>query len=163
MLIRKLLFADDAALTSHSEKGLQHLVDKLEPDRLPREILYGDLRQGVRRMGRPLLRYKDVIKRDLQSALIDTSAWEHIAKHRDTWRQSVKTGVSKGEANTRVQATCKRAARIERAASARASTRHVCATCNRDCHSRIQSYKILPKSPALTIASSRQGCHSNQS
>ena len=26
-------------------------------------------------MGRPLLRYKDVIKRDLRSALIDTSAW----------------------------------------------------------------------------------------
>ena len=29
VLIRELLFADDAALTSHSEKGLQHLVDKL--------------------------------------------------------------------------------------------------------------------------------------
>ena len=29
VLIRELLFADDAALTSHSEDGLQHLVDKL--------------------------------------------------------------------------------------------------------------------------------------
>ena len=29
VLIRELLFADDAALTSHSEEGLQHLVDKL--------------------------------------------------------------------------------------------------------------------------------------
>ena len=45
---------------------------------------------------------KDVIKRDLRSALIDTSAWENIAKHRDTWRQSVKAGVSKAEANARV-------------------------------------------------------------
>ena len=71
----------------------------MEPDRLPREILYGELREGVRHMGRPLLRYKDVIKRDLRSALIDTSAWEDIAKHRDTWRQSVKAGVSKAEAN----------------------------------------------------------------
>ena len=29
VLIRELLFADDAALTSHIEQGLQHLVDKL--------------------------------------------------------------------------------------------------------------------------------------
>ena len=29
VLIRKLLFADDAALASHSEAGLQRLVDKL--------------------------------------------------------------------------------------------------------------------------------------
>ena len=29
VLIRELLFADDFALTSHSEEGLQHLVDKL--------------------------------------------------------------------------------------------------------------------------------------
>ena len=112
-------------------------VNRMEPDRLPREILYGELREGVCRVGRPLLRYKDVIKRDLRSALIDTSAWEDITKHRDTWRQSVKAGVSKAEANARVQATCKRAARKERAASARVSTRHVCATCNRDCCSRI--------------------------
>ena len=29
VLIRELLFADNAALSSHSEEGLQHLVDKL--------------------------------------------------------------------------------------------------------------------------------------
>ena len=34
----------------------------MEPDRLPRKILYGELREGIRCMGRPLLRYKDVIK-----------------------------------------------------------------------------------------------------
>ena len=101
-------------------------VNRMEPDRLPREILYGELREGVCGMGQPLLHYKD-----------DTCAWEDITKHRDTWRQSVKAGVSKAEANARVQATCKRATRKESAASARVSTRHVCATCNRDCRSRI--------------------------
>ena len=109
----------------------------MEPDHLPREILFGEMREGIIRVGRPLLRYKEIIKRDLRSALIDTSAWDDIAKHRDTWRQSVKVGVSKAEANARVQlAACKRAARKERAASACDSTRLVCATCNRDCHSR---------------------------
>ena len=113
-------------------RWLSH-AHRVEPDRLPREILCGELREGVRRVGRPLLRYKDVMKRGLRSALIDTSAWEDIAKHRDTWRQSVKAGVSKAEANARVQATCKRAARKD----SRDSTRHVCAAYNRDCHSRI--------------------------
>ena len=84
----------------------------MEPDCLTGDILYGELREGV-------------IKRDLRSALIDTSAWEDIAKHRGTRRQSVKAGVSKAEPNTTVQATCKRAARKERTASARDSTRHV--------------------------------------
>ena len=36
---------------------------RMEPDRMPREILYGELREGFRRVGRPLVRYKDVIKR----------------------------------------------------------------------------------------------------
>ena len=121
------------------QRGLWWLghAHRMEPDRLPREILYGELQEGVCRVGRPLLRYKDVIKQDLRSELIDTSAWEDIAKHRDTWLQSVKAGVLKAEANARVQATCKRVARKERAASAHDSTRHVCTTCNRDCHSRI--------------------------
>ena len=57
---------------------------RMEPGRLPRETLYGELWESARRVGRPLLRYKDVIKRDLRSALIDTTAWEDIAKHRDT-------------------------------------------------------------------------------
>ena len=95
---------------------------RMESDRLPREILHGELREGVRPVGRPLLRYKDVIKRDLRSALIDTSAWEDIANHRDTWRQSVKMGVSKADTNARVQATCKRAPRKERTASARVTS-----------------------------------------
>ena len=56
---------------------------RMKTDRLLREILLWELQEGVRRVGRPLLRYKDVIKKDLRSALIDNSAWEDIAKHRD--------------------------------------------------------------------------------
>ena len=112
-------------------------VHRMEPDRLPREILYGELREGARRVGRPLLRYKNDSKRDLRAAQIDTSTWEDIAKHWDTWRQSVKVGASKAEANARVQATSKRAARKERAVSAREITIYICAIYNKDCHSRI--------------------------
>ena len=47
-------------------------VHRMEPDRLPREILYGELRDGTRKVGRPLLRYKDTIKRDLMAVKINT-------------------------------------------------------------------------------------------
>ena len=119
---------------------------------------WATLPRGRNCMGQPLLRYKDVIKRDLRSALIDTSAWENITNHRGKWRQSVKVGVLKVEVNTRVQGTCKRAATKKRAAFHKARLRRL--------QQRLpfqdqatQSYKILPKSPALTIASLRRGCH----
>ena len=70
-------------LIQRHHRWLGH-AHRMEADRLPREILYGELRKGVRRMGRPLLRHKGVIKRELRSAPIDTSAWEDIANHRDT-------------------------------------------------------------------------------
>ena len=90
-------------------------------------------------------------KRDLRSALIDTSAWEDITNHRDTWWQSVKVGVSKAEANARVQATCKKAARKERPASAHVSTRHVCGTCKGDCHSRIGLHSHTRSCPYVVL------------
>ena len=68
-------------------------VHRIEPDCLPREILYGELREGARRVGRPLLRYKNVSKYGLRAAQTNTSTWEDIAKHRDTWWQSVKAGL----------------------------------------------------------------------
>ena len=41
-------------------------VHRMEPNRLPREILSGELREGVRRTSRPLLRFKDACKLDLK-------------------------------------------------------------------------------------------------
>ena len=50
-------------------------VHRMEPDRLPSEILNGELRDGARKVGRPLLRYKDTIKRDLKAVKINTNSW----------------------------------------------------------------------------------------
>ena len=73
--------AHQVAGQSHQHRGpgarwlTEHAITApMKPDHLPRKILYGELRESVRRVGRPLLRYNDVIKRDLRSALIDTSA-----------------------------------------------------------------------------------------
>ena len=58
-------------------------VHHIESDRLPRVILYGELHDGARKVGRPLLRYKDTIKRDLKAVKINTNSWEAAAANRD--------------------------------------------------------------------------------
>ena len=41
--------------------------------------LYGELAHGKRPTGRPLLRYKDICKRDMKTLTINTNKWETLA------------------------------------------------------------------------------------
>ena len=72
------------ALLSHRRLRWLANVHRMDPHRLPREILYGELRDGARRVGRPQLRFKDVCKRDMKGAQIKADTWEALAKDRDT-------------------------------------------------------------------------------
>ena len=40
----------------------------MEPDRIPRQLLYGELSKGKRKQGRPQKRYKDNVKANLAHA-----------------------------------------------------------------------------------------------
>ncbi|KAI8488372.1 hypothetical protein Bbelb_339680 [Branchiostoma belcheri] len=149
VLIRDLLFADDAALAAlaHTENKLQILLDKLPcacstvtnnlsleaelngrigraattfarlqkrvwdvltrasipsmytllkqcrlrwlghvcrmPDgRIPKDLLYSELANGTRARGRPHLRFKDVVKRDMKDMDIDINTWETLTTSR---------------------------------------------------------------------------------
>ena len=112
-------------------------VHRIEPDRLPRQVLYGELWEGARHVGRPLLRFKDVCKRDLRLAEFNPNTWEVLAQDRAAWRHSVKEGALRAETKARAEATIKRAARKERQLSVREATNYICTSCNKDCHSRI--------------------------
>ena len=46
-----------------------HLM-KMSPDRLPKQVLYSQLSSGRRKSGRPRLRFKDTIKRNLKMRAI---------------------------------------------------------------------------------------------
>ena len=50
-------------------------------------FLYGELASGARTVGRPLLRFRDVAKRDLTSLKI--TDWENVASNRAEWRSTV--------------------------------------------------------------------------
>ena len=61
-----------------SDRRLHRLggAKRLESDRIPKDTLYGELTEGKRKAGRPLLRSEDTCKRDLKQCCIDIDTWE---------------------------------------------------------------------------------------
>ncbi|GAA6072582.1 NLR family CARD domain-containing protein 3-like [Tachysurus ichikawai] len=51
-----------------SERHLRWLghVRRMDPGRIPKDLLYDELAEGARLTGRPRLRYKDVCKKDMK-------------------------------------------------------------------------------------------------
>ena len=49
---------------------------------IPKDLLYGELAEGSRPVGRPRLRYKDICKRDIKLSDIDVNKWESYAGDR---------------------------------------------------------------------------------
>ena len=73
-------------------KNLQwtgHLM-RMSPDRLPKQIVYSQLSSGHRNRGRPRLRFKDTIKRNLKLRDIKTDSWTSLSQQKDKWRGIVK-------------------------------------------------------------------------
>ena len=73
-----------ALLTKRRLRWLGH-VTRMHDGRLPKDILYGELATGSRPTGRPTLRYKDVLKRDLKAGCICQQALKH-------WQRTAAVG-----------------------------------------------------------------------
>ncbi|KAK2155839.1 hypothetical protein NP493_2038g00009 [Ridgeia piscesae] len=66
-----------------------HLM-RMSQDRLPKQVLNSQLSSGHRKRGRPRLRFKDTIKRNLTLRDIKTNSWTSLSQQRDKWRAAVK-------------------------------------------------------------------------
>ena len=86
-----------AMLSQRRLRWLGHIL-RMEDGRLPKDVLYDELTSGSRPVGRPMLRYKDVCKRDMKSAEINPNSWEAAAADRSNWRHIGRTGVRRAEA-----------------------------------------------------------------
>ena len=69
-------------------------VCRLDDGRLPKDIFYGELADAPRPRGRPRLRFKDVLKRDLAAFNIPVASWETVALDRSSWRSAIHSGCS---------------------------------------------------------------------
>ena len=118
-------------------RWLEH-VFRMNKKRIPRNILYGQLAKGIRRKGRPFLRFKDACKRDLTSCQIDPETWEQIALNRPAWRHAVKSGMAAADERRNVLAAEKRSRRKDREAlnPAPLNSEFHCDSCGRICLSR---------------------------
>ena len=129
-----------AMLSQRRLRCLGH-VRRMEDGRLPKNVLCGELTSGSRPVGRPMLRYKDVCKRDMKSAEINPDSWEAVAADRSNWRHMVCTGVRRAEARREELWQDKRERLRARAASAPSQpTSYPSSNCNKDCLSRIGLY-----------------------
>ena len=128
-----------ALLSQRRLRWLGH-VWRMDDGRLPKDILYGQLTQGTRRVGRPFLRFKDVCKRDMKACNITTDTWEANAKDRDSWRNTVIQGIAEADQERFRQAEAKRDRRKLASVSELPPSLFSCPQCNRDCHSKIGLY-----------------------
>ena len=83
-------------------------VHHMELGRLPRQVLCGELQEGVQQA---LLHFKDVCKPDLQLADINPNTWEVLAPDREAWHHGVNQGALRAETKARTVATDKRVGR----------------------------------------------------
>ena len=83
----------EALITKAQLRWTGH-VAKMEDNRLPKILLYGELRDGTRIVGGQKLRYKTVIKRHLKKIDCDVNMWERDAKNRDVSKGIVTEAVT---------------------------------------------------------------------
>ena len=131
-----------ALLSQRRLRWLGHVV-RMQDGRIPKDILYGELTTGTRPTGRPLLRFKDVCKRDLKLGNIRPADLEPTAADRDAWRLAVRSSARLCETKRRDQWEEKRLLRRQRAASVAVPEAHAgfaCSNCGRVCRSRVGLY-----------------------
>ena len=72
-------------------------VLRMNSKRLPRQILYGELKTGRRPIGRPLLPFNDTFKIQLTQAKIPPDNLEKVAVSRAVWRNLVRDRINAAE------------------------------------------------------------------
>ena len=116
-----------------------HVV-RMDDNRLPKRIFYGELATRKRTTGGQYKRYKDTLKASLKNFNINPNTWENLAAIRTAWRSEIRRGAAQHE-NIRIKkAEDKRAERKNRmytASSIPNSTDFVCHTCQRHVRARI--------------------------
>ena len=79
--------------------------------RIPKQLLYCQLREGTRSVGGQKKRFKDSLKDSLKDFGINPSSWESKAEDRPTWRSLIRTGAKSFEKMRAEEAKRKRAVR----------------------------------------------------
>ena len=92
-------------------------VCRMTDNRLPKRLLYGELKKGKRSHGGQRKRYKDTLKGSLKHYGINPDNWEELAQDRSVWRALVHSGVTSYEEKRVEEQVQKRQQRKSRAST----------------------------------------------
>ncbi|XP_076031963.1 uncharacterized protein LOC143019868 [Oratosquilla oratoria] len=79
----------ESMIITHQLRWVGHVI-RMPENRLPRQALYGELRDGTRVTGGQKKRFKDQLKRNLKKCGIEPNQLETLASDRCTWRLTIK-------------------------------------------------------------------------
>ena len=126
----------EAMLTRRTLRWVGHMI-RMPDERLPKRVLFSELKEGTRRPGGQKKRYKDHIKTTLKACDIEPNHLENLAAERSQWRNSVKQGIQHLETERRNKRDRNRAARHLRQQQPQPQdAQHLCNTCGMACRSR---------------------------
>ncbi len=113
-------------------------VSRMSNSRIPKQLLYGELSRGSRKVGGQRKRYIDSFKAYLKEFNIDVATWETTGSDRPAWRKLIHSGAIHSENQRSDAAKDKPRTRKARAGqSTNMPSSHWCPTCGRGCHARI--------------------------
>lgn len=97
----------------------QHLrwaghLQRMEDNRVPKQLLYGELSYGKRNRGGPKKRFKDHLRNAFKKTGITEKEWTSLAKDRNSWRKTIHDGSRRYEAELRAKEEERRKRRKER-------------------------------------------------
>lgn len=114
VLIRAGTSSVESSLLRRLFRWLGHVI-RMSDNRLPKMVLFGELDQGTRPVGRPKLRFKDHIKSAMKRCDLLPQHLETLASDRLAWRRSCEDGVAAFETRRTEEIRRKRQLRLQRA------------------------------------------------
>ena len=109
---------------------------RMPANRLPRQVLYGELEEGRRSVGGQRKRYKDLLKVNLQKCGMQPQNLERLAADRDGWRAACREGLDTHLCKYNLAAEEKRTRRHQLRDRPQHEQHH-CEICGRECASQI--------------------------
>lgn len=132
-------------IMKHQLRWTGHVI-RMPDTRLPKQILYSQLKEGQRVPGGPKKRYKDNIKTNLKKFHIPSNNWEDLARDRHSWRKALHEGAAQHENELHHATQAKRQRRkdhMEKAAAIPTTSTFPCPNCTKICGSRIGLHSHL--------------------
>ena len=124
----------ESRLIKSQFRWVGHVI-RMEDQRMPRHLLYGELSQGNRKRGRPKKRYKDAVKANLKACGIQPKSLEETAEDRSTWRSTVHDAIAYFEDSRSEKLTTARTKRHNRTIPQQSQFQ--CPHCYRFCASKL--------------------------